>query len=51
MYTLLVARQGDVSRKLNQAFLLVISFNFNVVDDERSDVYIMYKYLYMHLQM
>ena len=36
--SLLVARQGDVSRKLNQAFLLVDSFNFNFVDDERSDI-------------
>ena len=27
--SLLVAHQGDVSRKLNQAFLLVDSFNFN----------------------
>ena len=38
--SLLVARQGDVSRKLNQAFLLVDSFNFNFVDEERSDIYI-----------
>ena len=30
----LVARQGDVFRKLNQAFLLVESFNFNFVDEE-----------------
>ena len=37
--SLLVARQGDVSRKLNQAFLLVDSFNFNFVDEERSDIY------------
>ena len=36
--SLLVARQGDVSRKLNQAFLLVDSFNFNFVDVERSDI-------------
>ena len=35
--SLLVARQGDVSSKLNQAFLLVDSFNFNFVDEERSD--------------
>ena len=35
--SLLVALQGDVSRKLNQAFLLFDSFNFNVVDEERSD--------------
>ena len=33
--SLLVARQGDASRKLNQAFLLVDSFNFNFVDKER----------------
>ena len=37
--SLLVARQGDVSRKLNQAFLLVDSFNFNFVDEERSYIY------------
>ena len=36
--SLLVARQGDVSRKLNQTFLLVDSFNFNFVDEERSDI-------------
>ena len=36
--SLLVARQGDVSRKLNQAFLLVDSFNINFVDEERSDI-------------
>ena len=36
--SLLIARQGDISRKLNQAFLLVDSFNFNFVDEERSDV-------------
>ena len=36
--SLLVARQGDVSRKLNQAFPLVDSFNFNFVDEERSDI-------------
>ena len=36
--SLLVDRQGDVSRKLNQAFLLVDSFNFNFVDDERTDI-------------
>ena len=35
----LFARQGDVSRKLNQAFLLVDWFNFNLVDEERSDTY------------
>ena len=38
--SLLVARQGDVSRELNQAFLLVDSFNFNFVDEERSDIVI-----------
>ena len=37
--SLLVAHQGDVSRKLNQAFLLVDSFNFNFVDEERSDIW------------
>ena len=37
--SLLVAHQGDVSRKLNQAFLMVDSFNFNFVDEERSDIY------------
>ena len=37
--SLLVARQGDVTGKLNQAFLLVDSFNFNFVDEERSDIY------------
>ena len=37
--SLLVARQGDVSCKLIQAFLLVDSFNFNFVDEERSDTY------------
>ena len=42
--SLLVARQGDVSRKLNQAFLLVDSFNFNFVENERSDIYI---YIYI----
>ena len=36
--SMLVARQGDVSRKLNQAFLLVDSFNFNFVDDDGSDI-------------
>ena len=36
---LLVARQGDASRMLNQTFLLVDSFNFNFVDEERSDIY------------
>ena len=28
----------NVSRKLSQALLLVDSFNFNLVDDERSDI-------------
>ena len=37
--SLLVARQGDLSRKLNQAFVLVDSFNFNFVDEERLDIY------------
>ena len=37
--SLLVAHQGDVSRKFNQAFLFVDSFNFNFVDEERSDIY------------
>ena len=36
--SLLVARQGDISRELNLAFLLVDSFNFNFVDEERSDI-------------
>ena len=36
--SLVVARDGDVSRKLNQAFLLVDSFNFYFVEDERSDI-------------
>ena len=36
--SLLVARQGDVSRKLNQVFLLVDLFNFNFFDVERSDI-------------
>ena len=36
--SLLVARQSDVSRKLNQAFLLVDSFNLNFVDEEHSDI-------------
>ena len=38
--SLLVASQGDVSRKLNQAFFLIDSFNFNFVNEERSDIYI-----------
>ena len=37
--SLLVARQGDVSCKLNQAFLLVDSFNFYFAYDERSDIH------------
>ena len=37
--SLLVAGHDDVSRKLNQAFLLVDSFNFNFVDEEGSDIY------------
>ena len=41
--SLLVARQGDVSRKLHQAFLLVDSFNFNFFDEERSDIYVYMK--------
>ena len=36
--SLLLARQGDVSRKLNQAFLLVDPFSFYFVDEERSYV-------------
>ena len=35
----MVARQGDVFREFNQAFLMVDSFNFNLVDEERSDIY------------
>ena len=45
--SLLVARQGDVPRKPNQAFLLVDSFNFNFVDDERSDMYVVFE-LYVY---
>ena len=37
--SLLVARQGDITCKLNQTFLLVDSFNFNFADEERSDIY------------
>ena len=37
--SLLVARQVDVYRKLNQAFLLVDSFYLNFVDEEPSDIY------------
>ena len=36
--SMLVARQGDVTGKLNQAFLLVDSFSFNFVDEECSDI-------------
>ena len=36
--SLLVARQGDVSGKLNQVFLLVDSFIVNFVDEERSEL-------------
>ena len=42
--SLLAARQGDLSRKLNQSFLLVESFNFNLVDDERPDKYTKFMY-------
>ena len=35
---LLVARQGDVSRKLNHVCLLVDSFNFNFVDEEHTNI-------------
>ena len=38
-FSLLVASQGDVSRKLNQAFHLDDSFNFNFFDEEPSDIY------------
>ena len=44
--SLLVARQVDVSRKLNQAFLLVDSLNFNFVDEERPDIDIYLIYIY-----
>ena len=46
--SLLVARQGDVSRKLSQALLLVDSSNFNFVDEERSDIIYEIWYLYQH---
>ena len=36
-HSLLVAHQGDVSRKLYPSFLLVNSFNFNFANEERSD--------------
>ena len=51
--SLLVARQGDVSRKLNQAFLLVDSFNFNF-DDEEVQIYVyvcMHMYIYVHMHI
>ena len=35
----MVARQGDVSNKLNQTLHLVDSFNFYFFGDERSDIY------------
>ena len=37
--SLLAVSQGDVSGKLNHAFLLVDSFNFSFVEDERSDIF------------
>ena len=37
--SLLLARHGDVTVKRNQAFLLADSFNFNFVDEERSDIH------------
>ena len=37
--SLLVARQGDVSRKLNLALLMVASLNHNFVDEERFDMH------------
>ena len=41
--SLLVSRQGDLSRKVNQAFLLFVSFYFNFVDEERSTgIYMVY---------
>ena len=39
--SLLDARQGDVTRKLNQALILVDWLNFNFVDEERSDIMVM----------
>ena len=41
---MLVARHGDVSRKLNLAFLLVDSSNFYFVDEQRSYIYYYYYY-------
>ena len=38
--SLLDARHGDISRKLNQVFLLVDSFNYNFIDEERTDIYV-----------
>ena len=43
--SLLAARQGDVSRKLNQVILLVDSFNFNFLDEDRSDIYVVVHFL------
>ena len=40
--SLLVTHHGDVSRKLNKEFLLVDSFNFNFVDEDRSYIYVLY---------
>ena len=37
--SMMAARQGDASRNLNQAFVLVDSINFNYVDEGRSDFY------------
>ena len=47
--SLLVASQGDVSRKLNQAFLLVASVNFNFVDEKRSDICICAFHIYIYI--
>ena len=48
--SLLVARQGDISRRINQAFLLVDKFNFNFVDEKRSDIYV-YAKMYIYICM
>ena len=49
--SLLVARQGCASRKLNQAFLLLESFNFNFVDEERLYIYIcIYIYIFIYIK-
>ena len=40
--SLLVAHQGDVSRKLNQAFLLVDSLTPIFIVEERSNIYMDY---------